>query len=286
MPTPALPTPAPTRPATRPARQAGTPGLSAQQRDRYARHLLLPEVGDEGQRRLLDSSALVVGAGGLGSPVALYLAAAGVGRIGLVDFDVVEASNLQRQVLHGTDRLGVPKVVSGRETLATLNPDVQVDAHRLRIDASNAATLVEASDVVVVCCDNFPTRYLVNDACLAAGKPSVHGAIFKFEGNVTSFVPGRGPCYRCLHRAPPPESMVPKASEVGVLGVVPGLVGMLQAAEALKLLLDIGDPLVGRVLTVDVLDPGFRILSLRQDPKCPSCGGGPAVPTQTRPERS
>jgi molybdopterin/thiamine biosynthesis adenylyltransferase len=259
------------------------PGLSPQQRDRYARHLLLPEVGDAGQRRLLNSSALVVGAGGLGSPVALYLTAAGVGRIGLVDFDVVEASNLQRQVLHGTDRLGVPKVVSGRETLAALNPDVQVDAHKLRIDTSNAAALVEAHDVVVVCCDNFATRYLVNDACLAAGRPSVHGAIFKFEGNVTSFVPGRGPCYRCLHGEPPPESMVPKASEVGVLGVVPGLVGMLQAAEALKLILDIGDPLVGRVLAVDVLDPTFRILTLRQDPQCLSCGFGPAVPKQVQP---
>jgi sulfur-carrier protein adenylyltransferase/sulfurtransferase len=246
-------------------------GLTADQKIRYSRHTLLPEVGEEGQSRLLDSKVLLVGAGGLGSPAALYLAAAGVGTIGIVDFDVVDASNLQRQILHTVDRIGRPKVESAEETIRALNPDVKVVPYQERLSASNVLDIMKGYDVVVDGGDNFPTRYLVNDASLHLRIPVVHGAIFRFEGQASVFAPYQGPCYRCLFPQPPPPELAPSCAEAGVLGVLPGIIGSIEAMEAIKLLLGIGESLVGRLLTYDALDQEFRSLKLRRDPNCRAC---------------
>jgi sulfur-carrier protein adenylyltransferase/sulfurtransferase len=286
--------------------------LDAAQRARYSRHLLIPEVGEEGQRRLLDSRILLIGAGGLGSPASLYLAAAGVGRIGIVDADVVDASNLQRQVIHSTARLGEPKVRSAKDTLEALNPDVEVVAYEERLTSDNVdRILADGWDLIVDGADNFPTRYLVNDASVWHGIPVVHGSIYRFEGQVTVFKPRRvardaafqdgralpghpsertgrpaevdhdgdepGPCYRCLFPQPPPPELAPSCAEGGVLGVLPGIIGSLQANEALKLALGIGEPLVGRLLLFDALDPSFTDVTLRRDPACPVCGDSPTI---------
>ncbi|MFB6157107.1 MAG: ThiF family adenylyltransferase [Haloferacaceae archaeon] len=248
--------------------------LDATQLDRYSRHIIMDELGPEGQSALLDGSALVVGVGGLGSPVVQYLAAAGVGRLGLVDDDVVERSNLQRQVVHGDDDVGRPKVDSGREFVANLNPDVTVETHELRLDRGNVGSVVEGYDVVVDASDNFPTRYLLNDVCRLRGTPLVHGAIYKFEGQATTLVPG-GPCYRCLFPEAPDEGEVPDCATTGVLGVLPGTLGCVQATEAAKLLLDLGEPLDGRLLFYDALDMSFETVPYRADPSCPVCGDDP-----------
>ncbi len=263
----------------REGRQWDTPlTLRGDQRSRYSRHLLLPEVGEAGQSRLLDARVLLVGAGGLGSPAALYLAAAGVGTLGIIDHDVVDVSNLQRQVLHGTDRLGSPKVESARETLRNLNPDVDVVPYKERLSADNAVDLVSAHDVIVDGADNFPTRYLLNDASLHARRPVVHGSVFRFEGQVTVFQPYSGPCYRCLSATPPPADLAPSCAEAGVLGVLPGIIGSIQALEALKLILGIGDPLIGTLLAFDALDGEFRRFTFRRDPACPACADESAPP--------
>lgn len=245
--------------------------LSSDQRGRYSRHILLPEVGEEGQIRLLESKVLIVGAGGLGSPAALYLAAAGVGTIGIVDFDVVDATNLQRQILHNIDRIGQPKVESARETLNALNPDVKIVTYNERLSAENVLEILSDYNVVVDGGDNFPTRYLVNDAALRLRIPVVHGSIFRFEGQVTVFQPYDGPCYRCQYSEPPPPELAPSCAEAGVFGVLPGVIGSLQAMEALKILLGIGDNLSGRLLTYDGLNQEFRTFTIRRDPSCPAC---------------
>ncbi|HTO96783.1 MAG TPA: molybdopterin-synthase adenylyltransferase MoeB [Myxococcales bacterium] len=250
--------------------------LSEAQRARYSRHLLIPEVGEAGQARLLKSKVLLIGAGGLGSPTALYLAAAGVGRLGIIDDDVVDESNLQRQILHTTDRVGMPKTESARKTLQALNPDVAVDEHRLRLQRDNALELFARYDLVVDGSDNFGTRYLVNDACVLLQKPNVHGSIFRFDGQATTFVPGGGrPCYRCLFPEPPPPELAPSCQEAGVLGVLPGIIGLVQAVEAVKLLLGRGEPLVGRLLLYDALEQKFREVKYARDPGCPACGDDP-----------
>jgi adenylyltransferase/sulfurtransferase len=246
--------------------------LTADQRRRYGRHLTLPEVGEAGQRRLLDAKVLLVGAGGLGSPAALYLAAAGVGTLGIVDADVVDDSNLQRQVIHATDRVGTPKVESARTAIEALNPDVTVVPHRTRLAKENALELLAPYELVVDGSDNFATRYLVNDACVLLGKPNVHGSIFRFEGQATVFAAGRGPCYRCLFPEPPPPELAPNCAEAGVLGLLPGVIGLLQATEAAKLILGIGEPLIGRLLVYDALRADFRELKIDRDPDCPICG--------------
>jgi sulfur-carrier protein adenylyltransferase/sulfurtransferase len=251
--------------------------LTPEQRNRYQRHLLVSEVGTEGQLKLLDSKALLLGAGGLGSPAALYLAAAGVGTIGIIDMDVVDASNLQRQVLHSMDRLGERKVDSAKKTLTALNPDVNVVTYDVRLGADNILDIFDGPDgqgwdVIVDGTDNFPTRYLVNDASLLKRIPVVHGSIFRFEGQVTVFDPYNGPCYRCLIPEPPPAELAPSCAEAGVLGVLPGIVGSIQAVEAIKMILGIGDPLVGRLLSYDALEESFRTFKVRRDPKCPACG--------------
>lgn len=244
------------------------PRLTAAQRDRYSRHLLIPEVGESGQLKLLASKVLCIGAGALGSPNALYLAAAGVGTLGIIDNDVVDESNLQRQILHNTDRVGMAKTESARLTINALNPGVQVIEHRLRLTRANALEIFEDYDVIVDGSDNFSTRYLVNDACLMLGKPNVHGSIYRFEGQVTTFVPGpSNPSYRCLFPEPPPPEFAPSCQEAGVLGVVPGIIGSLQAVEVLKLLLNKGEPLIGRLITYDALGQIFRTLKYRQDPQ-------------------
>ena len=245
--------------------------LSSEQRSRYSRHVLLPEVGEEGQTRLLESSVLLIGAGGLGSPAAIYLAAAGVGRIGIVDDDIVDVSNLQRQILHNLDRLGHPKVESARETLTALNPDVKIEPHNVRLSAENVLDIVGQYDLVLDGGDNFPTRYLVNDASLHLRKPVIHGSIFRFEGQVSVFDPYNGPCYRCQYPEPPPPELAPSCAEAGVLGVLPGIIGSIQAVEAIKLILGIGEPLVGRLLTYDALTQEFLDLKLRRNPECPAC---------------
>ncbi len=245
--------------------------LTRDQKIRYSRHLLLPEVGEEGQARLLESKVLLIGAGGLGSPAALYLAAAGVGTLGIVDFDVVDESNLQRQILHDTRRVGQPKVESARETLTALNPDVVVEAHQTRLGADNVLDILSGYDLVVDGGDNFPTRYLVNDASLHLRIPVVHGAIFRFEGQVSVFKPYDGPCYRCLFPQPPPPELAPSCAEAGVLGVLPGIIGSIEAMEAIKVLLGIGEPLVGKLLTYDALTEDFRLLRVRRNPDCPAC---------------
>ncbi len=251
--------------------------LTAEQRDRYSRHLLLPEVGEKGQTALLDARVLLLGAGGLGSPAALYLAAAGVGTLGLVDPDVVDASNLQRQVIHRTETVGRLKVDSAEEALRGLNPDVRVVKFPERLTSENVDRIFDGWDVVVDGCDNFPTRYLVNDASVMKRLPVVHGSIFRFEGQVTTFVPFDGPCYRCLYPAPPPPHLAPSCQEAGVLGVLPGIIGVLQATEAIKLILKRGAPLVGRLLTYDSMGMKFRELKLRRDPECPMCGASPTI---------
>jgi len=262
------------------------PQLTEAQRDRYSRHLLLPEVGEAGQAKLLKSKVLLIGAGGLGSPAALYLAAAGIGTLGIVDADVVDASNLQRQVLHATSRVGQAKVESATQVLRDLNPDVKVVSHKERVDSSNVDRLFADYDVIVDGTDNFPTRYLVNDASVFLGKPVVHGSIFRFDGQLTTFVPDKaasrlgiaaGPCYRCLYPEPPPPHLAPSCQEAGVLGILPGVIGVLQATEAVKLLLNRGDALVGRLLTYDSLKMKFRELRLRRAPDCPVCGPKPTI---------
>ena len=248
-------------------------GFSTDQRARYARHIMLPEVGEIGQQKLLDARVLIIGAGGLGSPAALYLAAAGVGTIGIVDDDRVDATNLGRQILHDLHRVGEKKVESARQTLTALNSDVKVEAHDTRLNTSNVLEIMSAYDVVVDGSDNFPTRYLVNDASIHLEKPVVHGSIFRFEGQVSVFDPQHGPCYRCLFRRPPPPELAPNCAEAGVFGVLPGVIGSLQATEALKLVLDIGEPLIGRLLTYDALVQAFRTLNVSKDPDCPACSG-------------
>jgi sulfur-carrier protein adenylyltransferase/sulfurtransferase len=253
-------------------------GLDAPRRARYSRHLLIPEVGEEGQLKLLDSKVLLIGAGGLGSPASLYLAAAGVGRIGIVDADVVDESNLQRQIVHSTESLGEPKVESAKRTIEALNPDVEVVAYKERLTSENIERiLADGWDVIVDGADNFPTRYLVNDASIWHKIPVVHGSIYRFEGQVTVFKPYEGPCYRCLFPTPPPPELAPSCAEGGVLGVLPGVIGSLQASEALKLALGIGEPLVGRLLLFDALAVTFDEVKLRRDPDCPVCGEHPTI---------
>jgi len=263
------------------------PALSDAQRDRYSRHILLPEVGEAGQAKLLQSKVLLLGAGGLGSPAALYLAAAGVGTLGVVDADVVDASNLQRQIIHATSRVGTPKVESAAKTIAELNPDVKVVPHRERMTSANVERLFDNYEVVIDGTDNFPTRYLVNDASVWMGKPVVHGSIFRFDGQVTTFVPAKAakklglseasPCYRCLYPEPPPPHLAPSCQEAGVLGILCGIIGTLQATEAIKLLLGKGTTLAGRLLTYDSLKMKFRELRLRRAPDCPVCGPKPTI---------
>ena len=255
----------------------GLPDLSHQETLRYSRHVILPEVGIEGQRRLKAGRVLVVGAGGLGSPAALYLAAAGVGTIGLVDFDAVDETNLQRQIIHGTSAIGRPKLESAAARLADVNPLVEVRCFDTRLSSANALDVLREFDVVVDGSDNFPTRYLVNDACVLLGKPYTYGAIFRFDGQASVFAAPDGPCYRCLFRDPPPPELIPSCSEAGVLGVLPGVIGSLQALEAIKLLLGSGETLVGRLLLFNALKLEFRELSLRRDPECPVCGDAPTV---------
>jgi len=248
------------------------PELSNDEIARYSRHLILEEVGMDGQRKLKAGRVLCIGTGGLGSPLLLYLAAAGVGRIGIVDFDVVDASNLQRQVIHGTSKIGVSKVQSARERILDINPHVQVDVYEEALTSENALRLFADYDVIVDGTDNFPTRYLLNDASIKHGIPVVHASIFRFEGQLTVFKPHEGPCYRCLFPEPPPAELAPSCAEGGVLGVLPGIMGTLQATEALKVLLGIGDPLIGRLLLADALDMSFHEVQLRRDPDCPVCG--------------
>jgi len=247
------------------------PQLDPEQLDRYSRHIIMDEVGPEGQGALLDSSVLVVGAGGLGSPVVQYLAAAGVGTLGIVDADIVERSNLQRQIVHGDDDVGRPKVASAAEFVETLNPDVDVRTHELRLSAENVAEVVDGYDLVVDASDNFPTRFLVNDYCTLAGIPFTHGAIYRFEGQVTTF-DGDGPCYRCLFPEAPPEGSVPDCATTGVLGVLPGTVGAIQATEAVKLLTGIGETLAGRMVVYDAAEMSFDEVPVRPNPDCPVCG--------------
>jgi len=251
--------------------------FTPEQQVRYSRHFLLPEVGEAGQAKLLDAKVLCIGAGGLGSPAALYLAAAGVGTIGIVDMDVVDLSNLQRQILHANDRIGMPKTESARLTLQALNPDVRVIEFRERLSSENVRRIFEGFDLVVNGCDNFPTRYLANDACVMMGKPLVDGAIWQFEGQATVFYPPHGPCYRCMFPEPPPPGSTPSCAEAGVLGVLPGLVGCVQALEAIKLVLGAGRPLVGRMLHFDTLAGEIRVLKLRRDPQCAVCGDHPTL---------
>jgi sulfur-carrier protein adenylyltransferase/sulfurtransferase len=257
--------------------EAGLPfdeaeGITAEQRERYSRHTMLPEVGVEGQVKLLNSKVLLIGAGGLGAPSALYLAAAGVGTLGLVDDDVVDESNLQRQVIHNTERVGQPKTESARETIEALNPDVKVVEHRLRLDATNVIEIIKDYDVIVDGADNFPTRYLLNDASVRLRKPVVSASILAFDGQISTFVPFEGPCYRCLYPTPPPAELAPSCGEAGVLGVMAGVLGLLQANEVIKLVAGIGEPLIGRLLLYDSLGTRFTELKVRRDPNCPICG--------------
>jgi len=246
--------------------------LTPDQRNRYQRHLLLPEVGEKGQQKLLESKVLMLGAGGLGSPSSMYLAAAGVGNIGIIDMDVVDASNIQRQILHNLDRVGERKVDSAKKTLTALNPDLNVATYDVRLGADNILDIIDGYDVIVDGTDNFPTRYLVNDAALLKKIPVVHGSIFRFEGQVTIFDPYNGPCYRCMIPEPPPAELAPSCAEAGVLGVLPGIVGSIQALETLKMLLNLGETLVGRLLAFDALEESFRTFKVRRDPACPACG--------------
>ncbi|MER3457738.1 MAG: molybdenum cofactor biosynthesis protein MoeB [Chloroflexota bacterium] len=251
--------------------------LSNEEIRRYSRHLIMPEVALAGQKKLKTASVLLVGAGGLGSPLALYLAAAGIGRIGLVDYDVVDATNLQRQVIHGTKAIGRSKLESAKERMLDLNPFIQVDTYETVLTSENALDILRDYDVIVDGTDNFPTRYLVNDACVLLGKPNVYGSIFRFEGQVSVFYAKEGPCYRCLFPTPPPPGLVPSCAEGGVLGILPGTIGTLQATETIKLILGIGEPLIGRLLLYDALQMRFEEVKLRKNPKCPVCGENPTV---------
>ena len=251
--------------------------LSLEEMSRYSRHMIIPEVGVEGQKKLKAASVLLIGTGGLGSPLALYLAAAGVGRLGLVDFDVVDATNLQRQVIHHTADVGRSKLDSAAEKIAGINPFVRVDRHQTRLTSANAMEILAGYDVVIDGTDNFPTRYLVNDACVLLGKPNVYGSIFRFEGQASVFHAAVGPCYRCLYPEPPPPGLVPSCAEGGVLGILPGIIGTIQANEAVKLILGLGEPLIGRLLLFDALAMEFRTVRLRKDPRCPVCGENPTV---------
>ncbi len=251
--------------------------LSKDQSVRYARHLTLPEVGEEGQLKLLDSKVLLIGAGGLGCPTGVYLAAAGVGTLGIIDYDVVDLTNLQRQILHAEDQVGKPKVESAKKRLEGLNSDIRIVPIRERLSRDNVLQLVREYDIVVNGCDNFPTRYLINDACVLEKKPLVDGSIFRFEGQVTIFYPGKGPCYRCLYPEPPPPDMAPSCAEGGVLGVLPGIVGSIEAVETIKLILEKGEPLIGRLLMYDALAQKFREMKIRRDPHCPVCGDKPTI---------
>ena len=252
-------------------------GLSHEEILRYSRHLIMPEVGMDGQLALKRGSVLLIGAGGLGSPLAMYLAAAGVGRIGIVDFDVVEFSNLQRQVIHGTADVGRSKLESAAESIAAINPHVVVERHDAYLSSANAMEIVTGYDVVVDGTDNFPTRYLVNDVCVLLGKPNVYGSIFRFDGQASVLAAPGGPCYRCLYPEPPPPGLVPSCAEGGVLGILPGIIGLIQATEAVKLLLGKGEPLVGRLMLYDALNMTFRELKIRRDPTCPVCGDAPTI---------
>jgi sulfur-carrier protein adenylyltransferase/sulfurtransferase len=256
---------------------AALPELSTDDLSRYSRHLILPEVGMEGQQRLKAARVLCVGTGGLGSPLAFYLAAAGIGTLGLVDFDVVDASNLQRQIIHSTKDIGRKKLDSAEEKLVALNPALNVVKHDTMLTSANALDILKDYDIVADGTDNFPTRYLVNDACVLLGKPNVYGSIFRFEGQASVFATEEGPCYRCLYPEPPPPGLVPSCAEGGVLGILPGLVGVIQATEAIKLILGKGDSLIGRLLLVDALNMRFRELKLRKNPECPVCGTNPTV---------
>ncbi|MGQ9629090.1 MAG: molybdopterin-synthase adenylyltransferase MoeB [bacterium] len=251
--------------------------LTDEQIQRYSRHIILPQVGGKGQSRIRRAKVLVVGAGGLGSPVALYLAAAGVGRIGIVDDDVVEISNLQRQIIHSTGEIGVPKVDSAVRAIEALNPDVEAVPMRLRLASENILDVIEGYDIVVEGSDNFPTKFLVNDACVMAGKPLVTAGILRFEGQAMTILPGRSPCYRCVYKEPPPPGAIPRCQEAGVLGAVAGIMGSIQASEALKLILGIGEPLSGRVLFLDALRMKFRDVRVPKNPNCPVCGENPTI---------
>ena len=251
--------------------------LSKEEIARYSRHLILPEVGMEGQKKFKAASILLIGTGGLGSPLAMYLAAAGIGRLGLVDFDVVELSNLQRQIIHTTKDIGKPKIESATEKIAALNPHVVVETYETPLTSDNAFEIIKNYDIVIDGTDNFPTRYLVNDACVLLGKPNVYGSIFRFEGQCSVFHAEKGPCYRCLYPEPPPPGLVPSCAEGGVLGILPGIVGLIQANEAVKLILGLGDTLLGRLLLFNSLDMKFRDLKLKKNPKCPICGENPTI---------
>jgi adenylyltransferase/sulfurtransferase len=258
--------------ASRASTSADLPPLSPDEILRYSRHLIIPDVALTGQRKLKGSRVLLIGAGGLGSPLALYLAAAGVGHLGLVDFDVVDFTNLQRQVLHGTKDVGRPKLESAADRINDINPNVHVELYETRLTSENALEIMRGYDLVIDGTDNFPTRYLTNDACVLLGIPNVYGSIYRFEGQASVFATENGPCYRCLFREPPPPGLVPSCAEGGVLGVLPGLIGTIQATEAIKLLLGVGEPLIGRLLLVDALAMQFRTVRLKKDPTCPACG--------------
>src|ERR1700677_896957 len=260
-----------------PADRVSSVALTPQEIQRYARHLIMPEVAMEGQKRLKAARVLCIGTGGLGSPLSLYLAAAGVGTLGLVDFDIVDVSNLQRQIIHFTNDVGRPKIASAEEKLTAINPELKIVRHEHAVDSSNALDMFAGYDVIVDGTDNFPTRYLVNDACVLLGKPNVYGSIFRFDGQASVFATEAGPCYRCLYPEPPPPGLVPSCAEGGVLGILPGLVGVIQATEVIKLILGKGDSLVGRLLLVDALNMRFRELKLRKNPECPVCGSNPTV---------
>ena len=251
--------------------------FTPEQLTRYSRHFTLPEVGEEGQAKLLKAKVLMIGAGGLGSPSAYYLAAAGIGTLGIIDNDVVDLSNLQRQILHTNDRVGMPKTESAKMTIQALNPDVRVIPYQEKLTSQNIMEIIKNYDIVVDGCDNFPTRYLVNDACVMAKKPNVHGSIFQFEGQASVFYPGKGPCYRCLYPEPPPPGMAPSCQEAGVLGVLPGLIGVIQALETIKLILEKGNTLVGRLLCFNTLTMEITTLNLKADPACPLCGEKPTI---------
>jgi len=253
------------------------PDLSHEEIHRYSRHLLIPDVGLSGQQKLKAASVLIIGTGGLGSPIALYLAAAGVGRIGLVDYDIVDFSNLQRQIIHGESRLGDLKVESARDRMLDLNPEIQVDVFNEFLTSENAFEIADSYNIIIDCTDNFPTRYLVNDLCVLTGKPNVYGSIFRFDGQASVFFAQEGPCYRCLFPEPPPPGLVPSCAEGGVLGVLPGTIGSIQATEALKLILGIGDPLIGRLLLYDALDLSFQTVKLQKNPDCKICGSTPEI---------
>jgi sulfur-carrier protein adenylyltransferase/sulfurtransferase len=253
------------------------PQLSNEEIARYSRHLIMPEVALDGQKKLKQARVLTIGAGGLGSPLALYLAAAGVGTLGIVDFDVVDESNLQRQIIHGTSDLGRPKMESARDRINDINPNVRVETYEEPLSSENAMEIFKDFDIVVDGTDNFPTRYLVNDACVLSGKPNVYGSIFRFEGQASVFYAEEGPCYRCLYPEPPPPGLVPSCAEGGVLGILPGAIGTIQATETVKLILGIGEPLIGRLLLYDALGMRFREMKLRKDPNCPVCGENPTV---------